>query len=88
MFGLLFLGVGATISRILLLSILVSGKIHPLVVLELVDCQVHLEDGGVKYGTFICARFLEHIKKLILISQLHMLSSLMELKMYRLVVNF
>ena len=37
-FGLLFLGDGATISRIPLLNILVSGKNLPVAVLELVDC--------------------------------------------------
>ena len=36
-FGLLFLGDGATISRIPLLNILVSGKNLPVAVLELID---------------------------------------------------
>ena len=45
-FGLLFLGDGATISRIPLLKILVSGKYIPVSVLELVDFQGHLADGG------------------------------------------
>ena len=45
-FGLLFLGNGATISRIPLLNILVSGKNLPVAVLELVDCQGHLADCG------------------------------------------
>ena len=61
-FGLLFLGDGATISRVPLLNILFSGKNLPVSVLELVDCQVHLEDGGIKNGTFICNRFLDHFK--------------------------
>ena len=37
-FGSLFLGDGATISRVPLLNILVSGKNLPVAVLELVDC--------------------------------------------------
>ena len=41
-FGFLFLGDGATISRVSLLKILVSGKNVPVAVLELVDFQVHL----------------------------------------------
>ena len=45
-FGLLFLGDGATISRMTLLNILVSGKSLPIAVLELVDYQVHLAGGG------------------------------------------
>ena len=48
--GLLFLGDGATISIIPLLNILVSGENIPVAVLELVDCQGHLADGGEKYG--------------------------------------
>ena len=45
-FGFLFLGDGATISRVPLLNILVLGKNLPVAVLELVDCQGHLADGG------------------------------------------
>ena len=43
---LLFLGDGATIYRFTLLEILVSVKNLPVAVLELVECQGHLEDGG------------------------------------------
>ena len=57
-FGLLFLDDGAIISRIPLLNILVSGKNISVAVLELVDFQRQLADGGGKYGTFICNRFL------------------------------
>ena len=52
-FGLLFLGYGATISIIPLLNILVSGLNLPVSLLELVDYQGYLADGGGKYGTFI-----------------------------------
>ena len=45
-FGLLFLGDGATISKITLFNILVSGGDLPVALLELVDWQVYLEDGG------------------------------------------
>ena len=45
-FGFLFLGDGATISRIRLLNILVSVKNLPVAILERVDCRVHLADGG------------------------------------------
>ena len=41
---------------------LVSGKNLPVAVLELVDCQGHLADGGIKNGTFICNIFLDHLK--------------------------
>ena len=58
-----------------------------LAVLEIVDWQGHLEDGGEKYGTFVCTRFLEHIK-LIFISQSQMLLCLMDLWTYILIVNF
>ena len=86
-FGLLFLGDGDTLSRVPLLYIFVSGEKIPVVVLELVDCQGHLADGGKRNGIFICNIFLEHIKKLILTSQLQMFSFLMELQMFSLLVN-
>ena len=59
-FGLLFLGYGATISRVPLLNILVSGKNLPVAVLEFVGCQGHLADGGTKNTTFICNIFIDH----------------------------
>ena len=63
-FGLLFLGDGVTISRVPLLNILVSGKNLPVAVLELVDCQGHLADGGTKNASFICNRFRDHFKRI------------------------
>ena len=62
-FEFLFLGDGDIIYIIPILNILVSGKKIPASVLELVDLQGHLEDGGKKYGSFICNRFLEPIRK-------------------------
>ena len=47
-FGLLFLGDGAEISRFPLLNILASGKNKPVAVLEFVDCQGHLAYGNKK----------------------------------------
>ena len=44
LFGLLFLGDGATISRCPLLNILDSAKNLPDYVSEIVDCQGHLAD--------------------------------------------
>ena len=45
-FGLLFLGYGATISRSPLLNILDSEKNISVSVLEIVDCQGHLADSN------------------------------------------
>ena len=45
-FGLLFLGDGATISRCPLLNILASAKNIIVAVLEIVDCQGYLSDGN------------------------------------------
>ena len=47
-FGLLFLGYGATISRCPLLNILASAKNIPVDVLEIVDFQGYLTDGNKK----------------------------------------
>ena len=61
-FGLLFLGDGATISRVPLLNILVSGKNLPLAVSELVDCQGHLADGGKIMESLYVIDFLSTLK--------------------------
>ena len=61
---MLFLVEGAAISRIPILKILVSGNNIPVAVLEIFDCQVHLVDGGGKYGSFICTISLDHIRKI------------------------
>ena len=63
-FGLLFLGYGATILRCPLLNILASAKNTPVAVSEIVDYQVHLADGHKKYGIFICNRFLNHMREI------------------------
>ena len=60
----LFLGDGATISRVPLLNILVSEKNLPVALLELVDSQGHLADGGTKNATFICNIFIDHFKRI------------------------
>ena len=61
---MLFLGDGATISRVTLLNILVSGNNLPVAVLELVDYQGHLVDCGTNNAIFICNRFLDHFKRI------------------------
>ena len=63
-FGLLFLGDGATISRCTLLNILDYAKKWQVAILEIVNCQGHLADGNKKYGTFICNQFLSHMKEI------------------------
>ena len=63
-FGLLFLGYGATISRCHLLNILASAKNIPVAVLENFDCQGHLARGYKKDATFICNQFLKHMKEI------------------------
>ena len=45
-FGILFLGDGATISIFPLLNIQASAEKIPVAVLEIVDCQGHLSDGN------------------------------------------
>ena len=61
-FGLLFLGYGATILIFPFLNMLASAKNIPVAVLEIVDFQGHLADGNKKYGAFLCNRFLNHMK--------------------------
>ena len=63
-FGLLFIGDDATISRCPLLNILASANNIPVAVLVIVDCQGHLADGNKKDGTFICNQFLNHMREI------------------------
>ena len=63
-FGLLFLGGGATISRCPLLNILASDKNIPVDVLEIFYCQGHLADGNKKGVTFICNHFLNNMREI------------------------
>ena len=63
-FGLLFLGDGATISRCPLLNILASAKNIPVAVLEIVYFQGHLARVNKKYRSFICNQFLKHMKEI------------------------
>ena len=60
-FGLLFLGNGATISRCPLLNILASAKNIPVDVLDIFDCRGHLADVNKKDGTFLCNLFFNHM---------------------------
>ena len=63
-FGLLFLGDCATMSRCPLLNILASAKNIPVSALEIVDFQVHLARGNKKDATFICNCFLNHMREI------------------------
>ena len=47
-----------------MLKILDSEKNIPFAVLEIDDCQGHRADGNRKYGTFICNRFLNHMREI------------------------
>ena len=79
-FGLLFLGDGATISRCPLLNILTSAKNIPVAVLEIVDCRGHLSEGNKKDATVICNRFLNHMRATQEVLQLvHLFLVLMEI---------
>ena len=62
--GCYFLGDGATISRYQLLNILAFAKNIPVAVLEIIGFQVHMADRNKKYGSFICNRFLNHMREI------------------------
>ena len=63
-FGLLFLGDGATISRCPLLNILASSTNIQVAVLEIVDFHGCLADSNKKDRTFICNQFLNYMKEI------------------------
>ena len=70
-FGLLFLVYSATISRCQFLNILSSGGNIQFSVLETVYCQGRLADNNKKYVTFICNKFLKHMKEIDPAKQYH-----------------
>ena len=61
LFGLLFIGDGATISRTPLLKIMVYGKSIPVSIYNLLVFK-EIYQMVKKNGTFICCIFLEHKK--------------------------
>ena len=63
-FGLIFLGYGATISRCPWLDILDSGKNIPVAVFENCWLSSTFSWWQQKYGTLICNQFLKHMKKI------------------------
>ena len=46
------------------MNILASVKNIPVAVLEIVDCRGYLARGYKKDATFICNRFLKHMKEI------------------------
>ena len=63
-FGLLFLGDGATISGCPLLNILAFGENISFAVLGIVDCQGNLSYGNRKDRTLTINQFLNHMKEI------------------------
>ena len=63
-FGLLFLGYGATISICPLFNIMSSAKKKPVAVFKIFDCCGHLADGNKKDVTFICNQFLNRMREI------------------------
>lgn len=62
-FGLAFLGDGATIKRMPLLNILgMCGNTLPTTV-AVVDCTVHMQDGGKKDASYIAGLFEETVRE-------------------------
>ena len=63
-FGLAGYGDGATIKKIPLMNIMVSGAEEPCATLDIVDCSRHLAAGGKKDATYIANLFLPHLQEL------------------------
>ena len=64
-FGLTFLGDGATVKRMPLINIIASGVYCPVAVLAISDCTSHMADGNIKDANYISNDlFLPHFKKI------------------------
>ena len=63
-FGLCFLGDGATVKRMPLFNVLGANANTPPVVLEIHDCTKHMEQGGKKDAAYICAIVVDHLESI------------------------
>ncbi len=64
MFGLRWLGDGATIKRMPLLTILVLCGNTPPTVVSIIDCTTHMSDGGKKDATYIMEQFWRKVDEI------------------------
>jgi hypothetical protein len=62
-FGLSFIGDGATIKRMPLLNILGLCSNTPPITIAIVDCTNHMQDGGKKDATYIASLFEAKVKE-------------------------
>ena len=60
-FGLSFYGDGATVRKMPLINVMASGAYLHTSVLEIVNCQSHMERGGKKDAEYIASIFRPHI---------------------------
>jgi hypothetical protein len=63
MFGLAFLGDGATIKRMALMNILAMCADTPPITVSIQDCTSHMQDGGKKDASYIARLFEEEVYK-------------------------
>ncbi len=63
-FGLGWLGDGATIKRMPLLNILVLSGSTPPTVVSIIDCTTHMSDGGKKDAIFIMEHFRRKVDEI------------------------
>ena len=63
-FGLTMYGDGATIHRMPLINILVSGVYERSAVLDIANCHRHLHAGGVKDAQYISNLFIPHFQRI------------------------
>ena len=60
-FGLSFYGDGATVRKMPLINVMASGAYIHTSVLEIVNCQSHMERGGKRDAEYIASIFRPHI---------------------------
>ncbi len=63
MFGLFFLGDGATVKRMPLINILASCTDTPPITVAIQDCTKHLQEGGKKDALYIANIFDNIVKE-------------------------
>ena len=61
MFGLAFMGDGATIHRMPLMNILAMSGVTPPITISIQDCSKHMADGGKKDALYIADMFEEKV---------------------------
>ncbi len=62
-FGLVFLGIGATVKRISVMNIIALCMGTPPITISIHDCTKHMQEGGKKDATYVAPLFEDKVRE-------------------------